>query len=158
MLFCLLVLSNSLRPHGLQNAWLPCPSQSSGVCPLNWWCHPTVSSPVSLLSFCLQSLPASRSFPMSQLFASGSQNARVKATVLPMNFQGWFSLRLTGLISLLSKQLLRVYKQLSSNFMTSVIIHSDFRAKEEEICHCFHLFPFYLPWSDGTRCHDVKFY
>ena len=68
------VVSDSLRPHGLQCARPPCPSPIPGVysnsCPLNWWCHPTISSSVILISSCLQSLPASGSFPMSQFFAS----------------------------------------------------------------------------------------
>ena len=70
-------VSNSLQPHGLQQARLPCPSPSpracSNSCPLSWWCHPTILSSVVLFSSCLQSLPASGSFPMSQFFASGGQ-------------------------------------------------------------------------------------
>ena len=65
--------------------------------PLNWWCHPTISSSVTLFSFCLQSFPASGSSPMSQLFASGGQSIGVLTSVLPINIQGWFPLRLTGL-------------------------------------------------------------
>ena len=101
--------SNSLRPHGLQHARPPCPSPLPEVCPsscpLNLWCHPTISSSVTVFSFCLQSSPTSRSFPMSQLFASGAQNigAAASASILPKSIQGWFPLRLTGLISLLSK-------------------------------------------------------
>ena len=72
------VVSDSLRPYGLQHTRLPYPSPSLGVylssCPLNQWCHPTISFPVALFSFCLQSFPASGSFPMSQLFASGGQS------------------------------------------------------------------------------------
>ena len=108
-------MSNSLRPHGLRHARLPCPSLSPRVCwnscPLIWWCHPTISSSVALFSFCLQSFPELRSFPMSQLFASGSQSsgASASALILPMNIQGWFSLGLTGLNSLLSKGLSRVF-------------------------------------------------
>ena len=106
------VMSDSLRPHGLQHPRPPCPSASPRVCPsscpLNRWCHRTVSSSVTLFSFCLQSLPASGSFPMSQLFASGGQwiGASALASVLPVSIQGWFLLGLTGLISLLSKELL----------------------------------------------------
>ena len=98
-------------PHGLQHARLPCPSLSprvcSNSCPLSWWCHPTVSS----FSSCSQSFPASGSSPMSQLFASGSQStgASASASVLPVNIQGWFPLGLTGLISLQSKGLSRVF-------------------------------------------------
>ena len=71
---------------------------SSNSCPLSWWCHPTISFSVSLFSFCLQSFLVSGFFPMSQLFASGNQS--IGASVLPMSIQGWFSLGLTGLISL----------------------------------------------------------
>ena len=102
-------MPDSLQPHGLQHTRLPCPSPSSGVCsdscPLNLWCQPTISSSVSPFSSCLQSFPASGSFPMSQLFASGGQSigASASVSVLTMNIQGWFPLRLTGLISLWSK-------------------------------------------------------
>ena len=90
-----------------------CPSPSPRVCPsscpLNQWCHPTISSSVALFSFCLQSFPASGSFPMSQQFTSGGQSigAPATASVLPMNIQGWFPLGWTGLISLQSKGLSR---------------------------------------------------
>ena len=84
----------------LQHSRLPCHSPSPKVCPslhpLNQWCHPTISSSVPLFSFCLQSFPALGSFPMNQL-------AKASASVLPKSIQGWFLLRLTGLISLLSK-------------------------------------------------------
>ena len=176
-------------------------------------CHLTIWSSVTL--FCLQSLPTSGSFLVSWLFVSGGQSVGTSAStsVLPKNIQGWFSSRLTGLISLLSKGLSRVFssttdqkhqffgalpsllssscihtwllektpltirtfvskvmsllfntlhsfptkEQLSSNFMAAVTICSDFRAQEVEICHCFHLFPFCLLWSDGTGCHDLSF-
>ena len=109
------VMSDSLQPHGLQPVWLPCPSPTPGACsnpcPSSWWCHPTISSPVVPFSSCLQSFPAPRSFPMSQLFTSGNQSTRawVSASVLPMNIQDWFPLGLTGLISLQSKGLWRVF-------------------------------------------------
>ena len=82
----------------------------SDSCPLSQWCHPTISSSVGPFSCCLQSFPASGSFPMSQLFPSGGQSigASASALVLPMNIQGWFLLGLTGLICLLSKGLSRV--------------------------------------------------
>ena len=81
------------------------------VMSIEWWCHPTISSSVAFFSFCLQSFPASGSFPMSQLFASGGQSIRVlpSASVHPMNIQNWFPLGLTVLISLLSKGLSRVF-------------------------------------------------
>ena len=166
------------------------------------------------LFFCPQSFPVSGTFPMSQLFASDDQNTRVSAPapVLPTSIQSWFPLRLTSLISLLSKGLSRVFsdntvrrhsgfmvqlsqlfvttgkttaltictfvgrvmsllfntlsrfvisfpakKQMSSDFMAAVTIRSDFGAQEEKICHYLHLFPFYLPWSNGARCHDLSF-
>ena len=108
-------MSDSLRPHEPQHARPPCPSPTPGVHPnphpLSWWCHPTISSSVVPFSSCPQSFPSSGSFQMSQLFASNGQiiGASVLASVLPMNIQGWFLLGLTGLISLLPKELLRVF-------------------------------------------------
>ena len=104
-----------LQSHGLQLARVPCPSLSPGVCSnlclLSWWCHPTISSSVTPFSSCPQSFPASGSFPMSQLFTSGGQSIRAlaSASVLPKNIQDWFLLGWTGLISLLSKVLSRVF-------------------------------------------------
>ena len=109
------VLSDSLWPHGLQHARLPCPSPTPGAClnsyPLSRWCHPTISSSVVPFSSCLQFFSASGSFPMSRLFASGSQGigASASVSVLPMNIQDWFPLGLTGFISLLSKRLSRIF-------------------------------------------------
>ena len=109
------VMSNSLQPHGLQHARLPCPSPTPGALsnssPLSHWCHPTISSSVVPFSPHLQSFPASGSFPMSQVFTSGGQSigASASASVLPMNIQDWFPLRWTGLISLQSKGLSRVF-------------------------------------------------
>ena len=102
------VVSDSLWPHGLQHARLPCPSPTPGACSnsrlLSRWCHSAISSPVVLFSSCLQSFPASRSFPMSQFFISGGQSIGVStyASVLPMNIQDWFPLGWTGWISLQS--------------------------------------------------------
>ena len=93
LLFTYQVMSNSLWPHGLQHARLPYSSPTPGVCPslcpLNWWCHPTISSSVTIFSFCFQSFPASGSFLMSLLFASGGQSigASASASVLPKNIQ-----------------------------------------------------------------------
>ena len=105
-------MSNSLQPHGLQHTRLPCPSLSprvcSNSCPLSQWCQPTRSSSFTSSSW-LQSFPGSGSFPMSCPFASGGQSIGALASVLPMNIQGWFPLGLTGLISLLSKGLSRVF-------------------------------------------------
>ena len=109
------VVSDSLWPHGLQHTRLPCPSPTPWVyshsCPLSRWCHPTISSSVVPFSSCLQSFLASGSFPRSQFFASGGQSIGVlaSASVLPMNIQDWFSLVLTGWISLLSRGLSRVF-------------------------------------------------
>ena len=92
------VMSNSLWPHGLQHARLHCPSPTCGVClnpcKLNQWCHPTISSPFVLLSFCPQSFPTPGSFPGSQFFVSGGQStgASTSASVLPVNIQDWFPL------------------------------------------------------------------
>ena len=102
---------NSWRPHGLEHTRLPCSSPSSRACsnscPLSQWCHPTISFFVVPFSSHLQSFPALGSFPMSLLFASGGQSigTSASASVLPMNIQDWFSLGLTGLISLQSKGL-----------------------------------------------------
>ena len=111
----LLVMSNSLRLHGLQHARPPCSSPTprvySNSCQLNQWCHPTISSSVIHFSSCLQAFPASGSFPRSQIFPSGGQSIGVSASasVLLMNIQGWFPLGLNGLISLHSKGLSRVF-------------------------------------------------
>ena len=123
------VMSNSLWPHRLQYARLPCPSQTPGVysnsCPLSWWCHPTISSSVDPFSSHLQSFPESGSFQMSQFFASAGQSIRASASasVLPMNIQDWFPLGWTGWISLLSKGLLRVFSN------TTVQKHQFFSAQ-----------------------------
>ena len=115
LLFSCPIISNSLWPHGLQHARLPCPSPSPEVhpssCPLLWWCHPANSFSNALFSFCPQSFPASETFPMSQLFASDNQNTGVSAlaSIFPMSIQGWFPLRLTGLISLLFKGLWGIF-------------------------------------------------
>ena len=103
------VVSNSLRPHRLQHARLPCPSPTpeaySNSCTLSRWCYPTISSSVVPFSVCLQISPASGAFPMSQFFASSSRSIGVSASaaVLPMNIQDWFPLGWTGWISLQSK-------------------------------------------------------
>ena len=100
------VMSDSLRPHESQLARTPCPSPTPGVysnsCPSSWWCHPTISPSVVPFSSCPQSLPASGSFPMSQLFAWGGQSTGVSAStsVLPMNTQDWSPSGWAGLISL----------------------------------------------------------
>ena len=113
LLFTSWVMSNSLQPHGLQLTRHPCSSLSPRVCldscPLSCWCYLTISSSVAPFSFCFQSFPAPGSFPMSQLFPSGGQctGASSSASLLPKNIQGWFSLGLSSLISLLPKGLSR---------------------------------------------------
>ena len=113
MLFSLPVVSDSLRPHGLQHSRPPCPSPSPKLCPsscpLPQWCHPAIWSSDALFSFCPQSFPESGTFPISQLFASDDQNIGASASVLLMSIQGSFPLILTGLISLLSKGLWGVF-------------------------------------------------
>ena len=103
------------NPVDCSTSRLPCPSLSLGVCsnscPLSQECHPTISSSVISFSSCPQSFPALKSFPGSHLFASGGQSIEASAStsVLPMNIQDWFPLGLTGLISLLSRGLSRVF-------------------------------------------------
>ena len=126
LLFNRSLMSTCLRPHGLQHTRPPClsptPGACSNSCPLSQWCHPTISSSVIPFSSCPQSLPASGSFQMSQLFASGVQSIGVAASksVLTMNTQDWSPLGWTGWISLQSKGLSKV----SSN--TSVQKHQFF--------------------------------
>ena len=122
-----LLMSDSLLPRGLQHARLPCPSQTpracSNSCPLSQWCHPTISSVIPFS--CLQSFPASGSFPMSQFFTSSSQSieASTSASIPPMNIQGWVPLELTGLMILQSKGLSRVFSN------TTVQKHQFFGAQ-----------------------------
>ena len=109
------VMSDSLWPHGLQHARLPWPSPMLGAysnsCSSSRWCHSTISSSVIPFSSCPQSLPASESFPVSQLFTWGGQSigASALASVLPMNIKDWFPWGLTGLISMQCKGLSRVF-------------------------------------------------
>ena len=123
------VMSDSLRPHELQHARLPCPSPIprvySNSSPLSQWCHPTISSSVIPFSSCPQSFPASGSFQMSQLSTSGGQSIGVSAStsVLPMNTQDWFPLGWTGWIFLQSKGLSRVFSN------TAVQKHQFFGAQ-----------------------------
>ena len=111
------VMSDSMQPHGLQHARLPCLSPIPGACwnscPLSEWCHPTMSHSLGCFFFCFQSFPVSGSFLMSWLFLSGGQSIGASASVLPMNIQGWFFLGLTGFISLQSKGLSRVFSSIT---------------------------------------------
>ena len=112
-LFSHYVVSESLRPHGLQHARLLCssptPRACSPSCPLSQWGHPTISSSFVPFSSCLQFFPASGSFLRNQFFTSGGQSIRAWASVLPMNIQDWFPLGWTDWISLQSKGLSRVF-------------------------------------------------
>ena len=127
LLFSRSIVSKSLRPHGLQHARIHCPSPSPGACsnsrPLSRWCHPNISSSVVSFSSHLQSFPASGSSPVSQLFTSDSQRigASASASFLPVNIQDWFPLGWTGLISLLSKGLSRVFNTTFKNISSSVL-------------------------------------
>ena len=124
-------VSDSLRPHESQHARPPCPSPAPGVhlnsCPLSRWCHPAISSSVILFSSCPQSLPASGSFPMSQLFAWGGQSIGVSASasVLPMNTQDWSPSEWTGWISFQSKGTLKSLLQHHSS-KASILWRSAF--------------------------------
>jgi len=151
MLVCCSVADSCLTlcdPHEMKHTRLPCPSLSprvcSDLCPLNQWCHPTISS----FSSCLQSFPASGSFLMSQFFVSGDQSigASASASVLPVNSQGWFPLGWTGLISLQSKGLSRVFsnsKFKSINFSelsllygpTLTFVHDHWKNHDFEYIH-----------------------
>ena len=144
------MVSDSLWPHELQHTRLPCPSSPpsprvcSNACLLNQWCHPTISSSAILFSFCLQSFPATGSFPMSHLLTSGGQSVAASATssILSMSIQCWFPFRLTGLISLQSKGLSRAF--------SSTTIQNDF-------CSLFKCSFFILSFLYGptlTSIHD----
>ena len=123
------VMSDSLWPHEPQHARPPCPSPTPGIysdsCPLSRWCHWTISSSVDPFSSCPQTLPASKSFQISQLFTAGSQSIGISASasVLPMNTQDWPPLGRTGWTSLQSKELSRVFST------TTVQKHQFFTAQ-----------------------------
>ena len=217
-------MSDSLWPHESQHARPPCPSPTPGVhsdsSPSSQWCHPAISSSVVPFTSCPQSLPASGSFPVSQLFTWGGQSIGVSALASfpPKKSQGWSPSEWTGQISLQSKGLSRVFSnttvqkhqffstqpssqsQLSHPYMTTgktialtrrtlvgkvmslllnilsrLVITFLPRSKclliswlqspsavileppKNKVWHCFHCFPIYLPWSDRTRCHDLRF-
>ena len=148
---------HGLQPHGLQHTRLPCPSPSpracSSSCPLSQWCHPTISSSVVPFSSCLQSFPASGSFLVSQLFASGGQGtgASASASVLPMNIQDWFLLGLTGLILLQSKGLSRVFSN------TTVQKHQFFSTQPSLWSSCYiHTWLQEKPWLWLDRTLSTK--
>ena len=217
------VMSDSATPWTAAHQ-ASCPSPTPGAysdsCPLSPWCYPPISSSVVPFSSCLQSFPASGSFPVSQFFASGGQRFGVSASasVLPMNIEDWFPLGWTGWISFWTRdsqessptpqfktsilwcsaffidQLSHPYmttgkaialtrwtfvgKEMSllfnmlSRLVIAFLSRSKslliswlqppsaviFGAQENKVCHCFYCFPIYLPWSDGTRCHDLYSY
>ena len=142
-----------------------CPSLSprvcSNSCPLSWWCHQTISSSVVLFSSCLQSFPASGSFLMSWLFASGGQSIRALASVsvLPVNIQGWFPLGLTGLIPLLSKGLSRVFSSttaqkhqfFNTQFFMVQLSHSSIPAGKTIVIRTFVSKVMSLPFNTLSR-------
>ena len=141
------VVSDSLWPHGLQHARPPClssiPRAYSNSCPSSQWCHPTISSSVIPFSSCLQSLPASESFPMSQLFTWGGQSTGVSAlaSFLPKNTQGWSPSEWTAWISFQSKGLSRVFSS------TTVQKHQFFgvQLSSQSNSH-IHTWPVEKPW------------
>ena len=144
-------MSDSMGLHGLQHARLLCPSISPGVCsdscPLSWWCYEDISCSPYPFSFCLQSFPALGSFPMSQLFASAGQNVGASTSALPVNIQHWFPLGLTGLISLMSKGLSRV-------FSSTVIRNHQFCGTQPSLWTNFHIHIWLLEkqqlWVNGS--------
>jgi len=137
-------MSDSLRPHGLQDARLPCPLPSSRVCsiscPLSQWCYPTIISSVVPFSSCLQSFPVSGSFPISQLFASDRQiiGASASASDLSMNIQSWFPL---GLFDLFAVQ----------GTLKSLLQHHSSKALiplEEEMATHSSILAWKIPWTE----------
>ena len=154
------IVSDCLQPHESQHARPPCPSPTPGVhsysCPLSRWCHPAISSSVVPFSSCSQSLLASESFPMSQLFAWGGQSIGVSAlaSVLPKNTQDWSPSEWTGWISLQSKGLSRVFSKLrkqSKNIPNAVGL--DMGMRVEMTLNASKIFNLnnWLQW-----CHLVK--
>ena len=135
LLFSHSVTSNSVIPWTAAHQ-APLSSSVSwnllNSCPLSWWCYQTISSSAASVSFCLQSFPASGSFPVSRLFVSGGQSigASASASVLPMNIQDWFPLGLTGLISLQCKGLSKVFSNTTAqNTIQEQIKDSSFLLK-----------------------------
>ena len=152
LLFSHPVVSNSLRPHGLKHARPPCPSPSPEVCPsscpLHQWCHPGIWSTDALFYFCPQSFPASGTFPMSRLFESDDQNtgasASASASALQTGIQGWFPLRLTGLISFLSKGL-------SGVFSSTTVRRYQFFVALPSLQSSFHNIIYYFQRNFGKK-------
>ena len=143
-------MSDSLQPHELQHARLPCPSQTPGVysnsCPSSQWSHPTISSSVVPFSSCLQPFPASEFFPMSWFFTSGNQSIEVSAlaSVLPMNIQDWSPLGWTGWISLQSKGFSRVF---SNTTVQNLVLTINPGCRSD--------YPHFTDWEDRLRVKVV---
>ena len=145
----------------------PTPGAYSDSCTSHQWCHPTISFPVVPFSSHLQSFPASGSFQMSQFFTSDGQRIRVSAStsVLPVNIQDWIPLGWTDWISLQSKGLSTVFSNTTVQKHQFVGTHLSWLQSpstvilepKKIVCHCFHCFPIYLPWSERTRCRDLSF-
>ena len=132
-------MSDSFRPYELQHTGLPCPPLSTRVCsgPLSRWCRPTISTSAASFSSCPRSFPASGSFPVSWLFASGGQSIGASTSVLPMNIQGWFpriSVGLTGLISLQSEGLSKSFLQHHSLKASIIWCSTFFMVQFTSIC------------------------
>ena len=150
-------MTDALQPHGLQHDRLPYPSPTPGAyansSPSSQWCHPTISSFVIPFYSCLQSFPASGSFPMSQFFASGGLNIGVSASasVLPTNIQDWFPLGLTDLISLQSKGFSRVFSNTTvQNINWMCLFYENSLSFKLVHLFCmleFNSFSFYIPKS-----------
>ena len=151
------VISDSLQPHEPQHIRPPCPSPTPRVhpnpCPLCRWCHPTLSSSVVPFSSCPQSLPASGSFQMSQLSASGGQSIGVSAStsVLPMNTQDWSPLGWTGWNSLKSKGLSRVFSN------TTVQKHQFFGAQLKMVQFIFIRTWWFSGKESACQCRRYRF-
>ena len=142
-------MSKSLWSHGLQHTRLCCPIPSPGVfsnsCSLSQWCHPMISLSTVPFSSCPQSFPASGSFPMSQLFASGGQSigASASSSVLPMNIQGWFLLN--GIIRV----------ELNSNRI-DVSVRREGDKPELSLTLCLHREKTMQMQREGTTCKLKK--
>ena len=150
-------MSNSLQPHGLQHTRLPCPSPTPAVCSnsctSSQWCYPIISSSGIPFSSCLQSFPASGSFPVSQFFTSGGQSvgASASASVIPMNIQHWFPLRLTGLSSCSPTD--------SQEFSSTTVWKHQFFSAQPSLPSNFHSVCVTVPLEDSRMsCESPRHY
>ena len=153
------VVSKSLRPHELQHARPPCPSPTPGVhsdsCPSSQWCHPAISSSVIPFSSCPQSLPASESFPLSQLFAWGGQSTGVSAlaSFLPKKSQGWSPSEWTeSIIKSIWKSFLKIdYNLVNKHDASSVSVSHSHVAISPVVSNCGHHYSKSLGLTQATR-------